>query len=192
MPKVLLLDADGVVLKKYPEYFSERFAREHGVPVEEMREFFKNEFKLCQTGKADAKEEFGKRLPVWGWDKGADAFLDYWFATDVILDEEVLKVVEEYRNIGIKCYLATDQEQYRGAYLWGLVGTRLDGHFFSHELGATKSQPEFFQQVLEKLNLPASEISYMDDDQQNVDVAKSLGINARFYRTIEDLKEINL
>lgn len=188
MQKILLLDADGVVLKKR-EYFSERFAREQGIPVEEMQGFFKTEFKLCQTGKADLKEVLKDKLAGWGWEKSVDEFLEYWF-TDVELDEEVLAVVQDLRARGIQCFLSTDQEKYRKTYLQQLLDGQLDGYFISCDLGFTKSTPEFFQQVLEKLNLPASEFSYLDDDQKNVDVAKSLGINAKFYSNIEDLKNI--
>ncbi len=54
--KILLLDADGVTLKKQG-YFSDRLSREQNVPVEEIMPFYKNEFRLCQQGKADVKEE---------------------------------------------------------------------------------------------------------------------------------------
>lgn len=189
MPKVLLLDADGVVLKKR-EYFSERFAREQGILVEEMQEFFKNEFKLCQTGKADLKEALKEKLAGWGWEKSVDEFLEYWFTNDVELDEEVLLLVQDLRARGVMCFLSTDQEKYRKAYIQQLLDGQLDGYFISCDVGFTKSTPEFFQQILETLNVPASEVSYLDDDQKNVDAAKSLGINAKFYSNIEDLKSI--
>jgi hypothetical protein len=66
MSKVILLDADGVVLKKGVEYFSVRFAREYGAPLEEITAFFKNEFRLCQENKLDLKEELAKRLACLG------------------------------------------------------------------------------------------------------------------------------
>jgi putative hydrolase of the HAD superfamily len=189
MIKAILFDADGVVLKKYKEYFSLQFAREYGAPLDEVTEFFKTTFKECQEGRADLKEELEKLLPKWGWKNGTDAFLEYWFTTDVEVDSEVLRVIEEYRRKGIKCYLATDQEKYRGEYLRKKVGLDMyfDECFFSCELGASKSHPEFFVQVLARLNLPASEVAYRDDDKKNVEVAKGLGIDAKFYKDISDL-----
>jgi putative hydrolase of the HAD superfamily len=190
MKKAILFDADGVVLKKQAEYFSVRFAREHGAPQEELREFFKTTFLLCQKGQADLKQELTPLLPKWGWDKDPDAFLKYWFTTDVALDEEVLKEVAQLRAKGITCYLATDQEKYRAEYLrkrMGLDGM-FDGTFFSCELGFTKSESGFFNAALNQLKLPAADVAYLDDDKENVGVAKELGIDARFYSGINDLK----
>lgn len=40
MPKILILDIDGVVIQR-DKYFSMKYAEEHGVPHEEMEKFFK-------------------------------------------------------------------------------------------------------------------------------------------------------
>jgi putative hydrolase of the HAD superfamily len=188
MPKAMLLDVDGVVLKKGTEYFSVRFAREYGAPAGEVTAFFKNEYRQCQLGKLDLKEELVKRLPVWGWSKSTEEFLEYWFGGDEI-DEEVLAVAQELRAEGIPCYLATDQEKYRKEFLTKKLAGKLDGFFISSEIGHSKSEPEFFTTVLEKLALPAAEVEYWDDDQENVDVAKAVGIDAHFYASLQDFKD---
>lgn len=186
--KVMLFDADGVTLKRQVEYFSQRFAREHGAPLDEVTAFFKEKFRTSQLGKADLKLELEPLLPVWGWHKGADAFLEYWFSTDAP-DREVLEKVAEFRAQDIACYLVTDQEKYRAAYIRNVLGFSklFDDCFFSCELGFSKEQPEFFSKVLERMNLSASEALYWDDDQKNIDAAKSIGIDARFYGSITDL-----
>jgi len=61
MIKAILFDGDGVTLVKQG-YFSDKYAMEHGVPVEKIMPFFRNEFKTCQLGKADMKEELVKYL----------------------------------------------------------------------------------------------------------------------------------
>lgn len=189
LPKIILLDADGVVLKKHAEYFSEKFAREHDAPSDELKEFFKGPYKLCQTGKADLKEELKDRLSTWGWDKPVEEFLEFWFSEDVVLDQEVLALAQDLHAKGIQCYLATDQEKYRKAYIQQLLDGQLDGYFISCDLGFTKSQPEFFQAVLQKLGATPADVAYFDDDQQNVDTARSVGIDAHFFISIEDLKK---
>ncbi len=187
--KAILFDADGVVLKKTAEYFSVKFAREHGAPLAEVTEFFKTTFRRCQEGKLDLKEELGKLLPGWGWKGTTEEYLEYWFTTDAIIDPEVLKIVGEYRSRGVACYLATDQEKYRAEYLRKKLGleSKFDGLFFSSELGYSKEQPEFFEAALKHMGLAAAEILYIDDDAKNVEVAKGLGIDARFYKSIEDI-----
>jgi putative hydrolase of the HAD superfamily len=189
MTKAILFDADGVVLKKQKEYFSVRFAREYGAPLDEVTAFFKNEFRLCQESKLDLKEELAKRLPAWGWNKSVDEYLEYWFTSDVDVDADVMQVVAECRSKGIKCYLATDQEKYRTAYLRKKVGLaeKFDDLLVSCEVGFTKSQVEYFTKAISRLGLLPEEIAYWDDDQKNVDIALSVGIDAHFYTTLVNL-----
>ncbi|MES2202884.1 MAG: HAD family hydrolase [Patescibacteria group bacterium] len=192
MKKVVLLDADGVVFKKSPEYFSERFCREYGAPREEVETFFKNEFKLCTRGKADLKEELAKRLPAWGWPKSVEEYLEWWFSNDTELDEEVLAVTKELQKQGTECYLASDQEVYRSEYIVQKLLGRLNGAWFACDLGYTKSQPEFFKEIIKRWErrYTPQEMWFWDDMQHNVDSARSVGINAFLFTSVEDLKQV--
>ncbi len=40
------------------------------------------------------------------------------------------------------------------------------------------------------LNVQPAEITYLDDDQKNVSVAASLGIDARLYNNIDDVRNV--
>lgn len=190
--KAILFDADGVVIKRQSEYFSVRFTREHGAPREELTAFFKSKFRECQIGKADLKAELEPLLSKWGWAEGADAYLRYWFSNDTETNPEVLKVVEDFRAKGVGCYLATDQEKYRARYIREELDlkNKFDGEFFSCDIGFSKSEPEFFAAVLEKLQFPAADVMYFDDDEENVKVAKSLGIDAYFYTGLKDFETV--
>ncbi len=187
--KALLLDADGVVLKRH-RYFSERFAEEYNVPQDLIVPFFKDEFRKCQTGKADLKEALVPYLEKWGWQGSVEDFMQYWFDSDTEIDAEVFSLVKGFRAKGIPCYLVTDQEQYRAEFIRKKLDGMLDGFFFSSELGASKDTPEFFVSLLKTLNVAPGEVTYLDDDQKNVDVALTLGIDAYFYNGIEDLERL--
>jgi putative hydrolase of the HAD superfamily len=183
MIKAILFDADGVVIAGRHKYFSDRLSEEHSIPVEKIMPFFKNEFGLCSVGQADLKEVLPIYLEEWKWKGSIDEFLHYWFAGENELDIQVLNEVDSQREAGIACYLATDQEKYRAAYLMNALdlGDHFDGAFFSCDLGFKKSQSEFFQSIINKLKVNPEEILYWDDDQKNVDVASSLGIQGKFY-----------
>lgn len=43
MPRVILIDGDGVVINK-PMVFSQLLARDHNIPMDLILPFFKNEF----------------------------------------------------------------------------------------------------------------------------------------------------
>ncbi len=181
--KVLLLDADGVVVKTRHKYFSGKFSEEYSVPLEEVTPFFKQEYKKAATGKAEIKDLLAPYLKKWNWSKGTNEFLKYWFEGEKDIDVEVLNKVRHLRNKGMKVYLASDNEKRRAEYLMKEIGLskEFDGAFFSFNLGVTKSDPKFFEKVIDKLKADPSEIYYFDDDQKNVDVAKSVGIIAEIY-----------
>lgn len=187
--KALLLDADGVVLKK-GEYFSERFAREYNVPLEDVVEFFKGPFAACQKGEADLKEEIKLYLDKWKWEGSTDDFLDYWFKSDVVLNSEIEEIISMYKEKGIKVYLASNNEKYRAKAIETLLKEKdlLDGVYFSSHLKVRKENPEFFEHVIEELGVEPSEIAFVDNDEKNIESAASLGIDARLYNS-EILRE---
>ena len=62
--KAILFDLDGVILKPRDKYFSEKYAEEQNVPIENIIPFFKNEYKKIMLGQADLKEVLSKyQLP---------------------------------------------------------------------------------------------------------------------------------
>ena len=188
MIKALLIDGDGATLKK-TKYFSDVYAEEYNIPEEKLRPFFKDKFRLCQKGKADLKEELTPHLKSWGWKGSVDEFLDYWFHTQTIPNQQVLDVLKEIRDKGVKCYLVTDQEKYRAKYISEELHFKdfFDDCFYSCDLGFGKSQKEFFEIIIKRLNLKPQEIIYWDDE--DIEMAKEVGINASVYTSFENFKE---
>ena len=78
MIKAVLLDADGVVIKKHG-YFSDRYKKDFGKSLNDnvITNFFKNEYKQTAIGKSDLKELLKKRLNDWGWKETVDELLTY-------------------------------------------------------------------------------------------------------------------
>jgi putative hydrolase of the HAD superfamily len=178
--QALLLDADGVVLKK-GEYVSEKFSRDYGVPLEDITAFFKGPFIDCQAGQKDLKEELEPYLEKWGWEDGVDSFLDYWFE-DVVVDEQVRKEIAALREKGVKCYMASNNERHRAQKIKNVLGDALDGYFFSADLKVRKNNPEYFTKISEALGIPPSELYFLDNDQGNVEAAKEAGLEASLYQ----------
>jgi putative hydrolase of the HAD superfamily len=181
--KVLLIDADGVLLKS-GELFSNRFATEYGIAPELVSEFFRGPFSDCQSGKKDMREELPSYLEKWGWQSGVDEFLSYWFEVDTIFDESVVDAVRKIKETGVKCYLASNNEKYRAEDLWNQIEKKelLDGHYYSWELKTKKDDPLFFQQIIDSLGVLPDEVCFIDDDLKNVEAAASIGITAYLYK----------
>lgn len=191
MNKEILLDVDGVVIRPRHKYFSEKFSEDYGVPIEDILPFFKGEYKQAAIGEVDIKDVLPPYLQKWGWKGTVDEFLQYWYEGERDVDERVLKAIKSLRESGARVYLASDNEAGRARYLMEEVGLRddFDGGYFSFDLGVTKSHPEFFKKVAENLQVEPSQIDYWDDDPKNVEVARSVGVDAHTYSNFEEFKE---
>lgn len=189
--KAALFDLDGIVIVGRKRFFSERLAEEHNIPLDDVMEFFLNDLKPCSMGKADLKEAIAPYLSKWNWQGTVDDLLEYWFTSENTKNEEVLTIVKQLRNSGVKCYIASRQEKYRIQYLEEVVGLKeyFDGTFVTCNVGFDKSEPEFFEHVMKELSLRPEEILFFDDTQKNVDTAGAMGISAHFYDGLEVLQE---
>lgn len=194
MIKAALFDIDGVVLKPRTEYFSEKLAREKGIPLEKTLPFFKRPYQLCIIDKANLREELEKVLPSWGWEGSIGEFMDYWFEGEKEVNQDVLDEVKELREKGIKCSLASDIESLRAGYLLdeAELNEQFDGSFFSCDLRCTKDEPAFFEKVVKELGKEAikpGDVVFWDDDEKNVEAARRVGIKAELFKDVESYKE---
>lgn len=190
MSKDILLDLDGVVVKGRHKYFSEKFSEEHNIPIEEVLPFFKTDYKRAALGEVDIREVLPPYLQQWGWKGSVDEFLQYWFEGEREVDQRVIEVVRELRQNGSRVHLASDNEANRARYLMDEVELKdeFDRAFFSSELGHTKSEPVFFENVLEELQAQPQDVSYWDDDPKNVEIANKIGIQANVYSDFDEFK----
>lgn len=189
--KAVLLDTDGVLLKGKYKYFSERYSKEYNIPLERIMLFFTNEFEDCLTNKSDIKEVVKPYLEKWNWKKGVNNFLNYWFEEELTLNIQMIKIVNKLRQNNVKCFVVADQEKNRAKYIlenWDFV-KYFDDIFFSCNIGFTKSDPRFFEKILNftKINNP-KEIYYWDDGIDNIKSAQSIGITSYHYTTFEKFK----
>lgn len=189
--KTILLDMDGLVVNK-DKVFSIRISEKLKIPLEEVLPFFKNEFQLCLVGKADLKKEIVKYMSVWGWKDSAKNLLKFWFDGEKDVNQELVGLVGNYRKDGYKIYLATNNEKYRVDFLWNKIGLKnyFDGIFSSAELGFKKPDEKFYLKVLDLLKTQVEDMIFWDDDEENVESAKKLGMDARFYSGIKDFKVV--
>lgn len=189
MIKVILFDADGVMVNG--ERFSVALDRDYGISIEKTLPFFNGPFQDCLIGNIDLKDAVSPFLIGWGWDKGVDAFLDYWFNIEHKINEELVAYIQELRSKDILCYLATNNEKYRFQYMLDKMGFAncFDKTYASSHLGHKKPNHEFFQKILDDLiGINKDEIFFVDDDAENVNSASEFGIHSLIYTTFDDFK----
>jgi putative hydrolase of the HAD superfamily len=179
---ILLFDVDGVLANG--RSFSEHLACEHGITAESTAPFFRGRFLDCLVGRGDLRQELAAHLPGWGWPGTVEQFLDDWFTSEHVINELLMTAVRRYRARGIRCYIATNQEQYRTRYIREQMGfaDAFDGLFASAEIGYMKHDPAFFAHLLHTLGpVPPSTVLFWDDSATNVATARSVGLCAKVY-----------
>lgn len=195
MSKAILFDADGV-LTLPEEMFSVVYADSHELDPMPFENFFKKEWEDFVLGKRDLKEHIRNHTDLWQWHGSPDELLEYWFKTEDIRNNEMIQLIKQIRRSGTPCYLATEQEKYRGGYMQNVMFKDLfDGYFVTAELGLKKSDPKFFEKIIELLNngglkTEPSDVLFFDDSQSKVDAAKSAGINAHLFTGAQGFKKV--
>lgn len=194
MIKIILFDCDGLIIK-HEKYFNQRMLEQKGIQTDAERQklFFNNEFLLCETGKADLKQELSSRLNIWNWQGSTEELMDFWFSGESTVDARMKDYIVRLREKGIKCFLSTNNEKYRTEYLWDVICLKsfLDGLFSSGYLGYLKPEVRFWQEVCKDFpDISKEEILVWDDQESTIHSAKEYGLNAEFYEGFESFKKI--
>lgn len=195
MIKVLLIDADGVVIKA-PGFGSEYALKKAGIDPGFAKEFFVGPFLDCERGKKDLKEELIPYLKKWGWSSPVEEFMQQWFDYENVVDENLLMYIQELRKRGLLCYLATSQEKYRFGYIKENMKFegKFDDFFVSYELGSLKPEVKYFEKVCMQLStsheITKDEIVLWDNDARCVEEARLSGFKAKVYTDFEHFKQI--
>ncbi len=196
MIKVILFDADGVLITS-PGYGSVHSFEQVGLDPALLQPFFKGIFKECMIGKKDLKEVVQPVLDQAGWEKTVDEFLHEWFLYEHVLNKPIFDLISEYRKKGIRCCLASNQEQYRKAYIRDEMkfGELLDDMYVACDLGVEKETGvSFFEQVWNDLkynmsNLKKEEVLFWDDSQRSIDQADIFGFHTELYTDFDLYKK---
>jgi len=191
MLKALLVDVDGVLAIGPP--FSTSLARDYGITPEATTPFFQGRFRDCLVGTRDLKEELEHVLPSWGWYQSVDAFLEYWFTSEHVINTPLVEVIQRFRRRSLDCYLATNQERYRTKYLLRDMGFAklFDGMFSSADVGCMKHDSLFFTRVIQQLGEPpAEDLLFWDDSPGNVATAGAVGLRAERYLDVDGFERV--
>jgi putative hydrolase of the HAD superfamily len=181
MISAVLFDADGVIQRPTIDWWSRltSFA-----PAGEGDAFVADLMaaeKPSLVGKGDFRDAVADVLRRWKLDVRLEDALEpwHWFAAE----PAVVSLIGELRAAGIGCHLATNQQGYRRAIMQDErgYGEWFDQTFYSCDLGLAKPDPAYFRAILEAIDLPASSVLFIDDNESNVAGALSVGLQAEVY-----------
>lgn len=103
--------------------------------------------------------------------------LDAW--NDTVVDAVALELVDAVRARGVRCFLASNQQERRARWMRTLpLAEHLDGLFFSCDLGIAKPDPAFFERIVTVIDTDPGKILFIDDSAPNVEGARAAGLRA--------------
>ncbi|NJK43486.1 MAG: HAD-IA family hydrolase [Pleurocapsa sp. SU_196_0] len=180
--RAMVFDADGVIVRPRT-WFVHAAERTYRIPRAEFMGFIHGDFKRCTTGELELSEVLPPLLERWQVNVGVDAFIRQWLIHEHALDINLLERIARIRARGMPCYLGTNQERHRAAYMRRDMGLQdaLDGVFASSDLGVRKPDAAFYERVQEALHLEPHQILFWDDAAQNVEAARAVGWQAELY-----------
>lgn len=178
-----MLDVDGVLVhgRADGQPFITGLEADLGLDGERLQDaFFRPHWEAIVTGKVPMKDGLTAVLAKIAPHVTADALIDYWFATDTIVDEDVLTAATALRSKGWRVFLATNQEHVRAAYLMETLGlaAHLDGIVYSAALGHRKPANEFFRGAEKAVSATPAELVFVDDAAANIEAARRCGWTA--------------
>ena len=138
-------------------------------------------------------DALGPHLRDWGWKGTVDELLTFWFESEHHTDAHMIEIIGSIRGLGIRCFLATNQEQRRVDYMREKMGfgSVFDKLYSSAGIGHLKSDEEFFRIMTDDIcenflpDLQPGEVAFFDDSLGNVEAAQRFGIQASLFTDIE-------
>lgn len=175
----ILFDADGVVQRTREGWLEQLTA----VGGERGEDFVQAVFAAevaCLTG-----QDFTAAMTVVLRDFGVERSLaevlpdDYW----IDVDPAMLAAVGRLRERGLRCGLATNQQNLRGGYMQAELGFSavFDRQFYSYQLGHAKPEPAYFRAAVEQTGAEADRVLFLDDSEANVRGALAAGLRAELF-----------
>lgn len=191
----VLWDADGV-LQHLPDGWEASMRPVVGHLVDDVEGFLAEAFaaeRPALTGDARWLEVLPALLERWGIAHAHDDALRVWLTIEPVVATR--EIVERLRAAGVRCYLATNQDEHRGRHMHTALGygDLFDDCFYSYELGLAKPDPAYFAAVLERLALPGDRVLFVDDNAANVEAARSVGLRAEQWHVgdgVEALRDL--
>lgn len=191
MIKAIIFDLNGVFLKS--EYLTNRIEEKFSIPSDESLSVLKESLKETRLNSnvkifkywVDLFKKYKVKITE-------SEFLSFWFSGERLVNDFVL-LSQELRKKGLKVYIFSNNFKERTEYYrenFKDIFSNVDNAFFSWETGYVKSDPKAYTNLLSIIKVKPDEILYFDDSEENVQLAKSLGIKAYVYKDFNSTNKV--
>ena len=179
--RAVVFDLNGVFIQG--PLLSDCFQKDFIIGPERFLPALKSTMDIIRLpGASHVYEYWEPYLKTWGVNLSKDQFVDYWFKTEKEVPE-MIEIVETLKKNGTKVFILSnnfrERTDYYNAHFSSLK--MFDGLYYSWQTGFVKPSAEAYRNILEKNQLAAADVVYFDDSEKNIEVARSLGIQAYIF-----------
>lgn len=187
MIKAIIFDLNGLFVQE--PRMSDRVKQDFGVSTEEFLPVLKDLMGKARLPNAPSFYALWEPyLERWGMNFTEQEFFDYGFGLAKV-DQELVEVAKKFKNKGLRLFILSNNFRERTAFYdnnFSFLKELFDKVYYSWQTGFVKPNPKAYQNLLKENQLQPEECIYFDDKEENVQIAKSLGIKSFIF---EDAKE---
>ncbi len=175
----MLFDADGVIQGTRADWMEELTAWA-GSRTEEFLLAVSAADIACLTG-ADFGAAMREVLRQFEITAPLEDVIDRQFGIEV--RQPMVAAVRAVRDLGLRCGLATNQQNLRGAYMRGSLGFEkiFDEQFYSFEIGFAKPEAGYFRTIMDRIDAAPDRVLFIDDHAGNIAGAREVGIHSELF-----------
>lgn len=188
MIKNIIFDVGGVIIDDSFDNISKVYGRDM---FDICKKAYGRGFQDCILGKLSMKE-YLKRF------QGDE---DYKIISEILdpdkiglfnpLIKENYKYICNLKDKGYHLYILSNLAKETYEYLNSIIDINkyFDGAIFSYKVGLRKQEKDIFIYIINKYNLDLSETIFFDDKIRNVNNAIAVGLNAKVFKSIDDVEK---
>jgi len=194
--KAIVFDLGNVIIDLDYDRTANRLAELSGIKVSELNELLVSSevLKIFEVGGV-SESEFRKEVcSLLNIQLVAEVFDEIWNSLlgdiSVIRLDRLVELKKSYSTFVLSntnsIHLKSFDKNLQDTHGIEGIQTLVDKAYYSHEVGMRKPNADIYQFVLEEQNLTPEEVLFIDDRQDNIEAADTLGIRTFWNRKVDD------
>lgn len=189
--RVIIFDLNGVFIVS-PK-LSDRFREDFGVDVTEFLVVLKDVMATVRLPEAESVYLLWKpHLEKWSISMTEQEFFGYWFDAEKE-NTEMTDLAKSLKMNGIRLFILSNNFKERSEYYdknFPFLREFFEKVYYSWQTGYVKPDERCYKLILEENGLKPEECLYFDDSEQNIEVAKTLGLNGYIFENVEQVRRL--
>lgn len=144
---------------------------------------------LYETGKISTDEFTSQLKKIFNHQFSKEQLLTAWneiIQNDVVeINELVLQLQKKYTTAMLS---NTCSSHFHKAQATTENANLFSKNYLSYQIGYMKPAREVYEHILRDINIPANQILFVDDLQENIDAAKAVGMQGLVFKNIEQFR----